>query len=312
MHTKTSRHILELSVQEQKDFINSFDFVLSDCDGVVWLILSPLPNTGRTINLLKSEGKKCIFVTNNSFNNDEQFLEKFASVGTNLVKSEDVINPNKAIAMYLKKYKPGERVFSVNNHVANEVFRNNGIDIETLDITDNLDPASLARLIKPEQKVGAVVIDINFNLNYAELAKAYQYLLDKDCELIMGGSDTHMPMSADMATLGFVDFAKYLSKYSHKQPIALGKPSPRFGDIIKEMYNITTPKRCLFIGDSLSSDIAFGTVCGFQTLLVLSGTSTKEEMLVAEENLRPDYYADSLADFIELFQNIKLTNNNIK
>ncbi|XP_037932109.1 phosphoglycolate phosphatase 2-like [Teleopsis dalmanni] len=132
MRAKISRHILELSVQEQQDFVNSFDFSLSDCDGVLWLALSPLPNAGRTINLLKSEGKKCIFVTNNCYKNDEQFLEKFKLAGIDSVKSEDVINPNKAIAMYLETYKPGERVFSVNNHVANEVFRNSGIDIETL------------------------------------------------------------------------------------------------------------------------------------------------------------------------------------
>ena len=76
-----ARHILDLNAEERTNFINSFDIVLSDCDGVVWLVSGAIPRTGEAINLLKAAGKTVKFVSNNSERSDEEYLKKFKTIG---------------------------------------------------------------------------------------------------------------------------------------------------------------------------------------------------------------------------------------
>lgn len=100
--------------------------------------------------------------------------------------------------------------------------------------------------------------------------------------------------------VGFVDFYQFLIKHSKKEPVILAKPSKILADILKDRFAITDPKRCLFIGDSLKLDIAFGKSVGFQTLFVSSGVDTEEDMLNAPDESTPDYYTESVADIIDI------------
>lgn len=75
---------------------------------------------------------------------------------------------------------------------------------------------------------------------------------------------------------------------------------------MKREFKVNEPKRVLLIGDILETDIVFGKMGGFQTMLVLTGCTKKEDMeVITNENEKPDYYADSVADFIEFFESIK-------
>lgn len=97
-----------------------------------------------------------------------------------------------------------------------------------------------------------------------------------------------------------------LERAAGREAIVISKPGKALAGIILKRFEITEPARVLFIGDMLEQDMAFGTQCGFQKLLVLTGGSTEEELLsesLPEEQI-PDYYADSFADFIRVFQDI--------
>lgn len=57
----------------------------------------------------------------------------------------------------------------------------------------------------------------------------------------------------------------------------------------------------------LNQDIGFGVACGFKTLLVLSGTTTLNELQTNREiNVTPDFYLHSLADFVSICDAIKV------
>lgn len=81
MPTHKVPHILKLSAELQKDFVDSFDVVMCDCDGVMWMVASPLPRTGEAVNLLRAHGKEVIFVSNNSMHTDDKYVEKFEGIG---------------------------------------------------------------------------------------------------------------------------------------------------------------------------------------------------------------------------------------
>lgn len=166
--------------------------------------------------------------------------------------------------------------------------------------------ATLVEKLVIEQPVEAVLFDIHLDMSYVELAKAIRHLQQNpDCLLIVGGDDVIMPLAKDLKVAGFYDFLEHVKRYTNREAIYLGKPSPLLGDMLKAKYEIEKPERCIFVGDMLVQDIQFGKACGFQTLFVLSGSLTKDDMIAAPPEAQPDYYANSLADFIQLFQNLK-------
>lgn len=59
----------------------------------------------------------------------------------------------------------------------------------------------------------------------------------------------------------------------------------------------------------LEQDIKFGKKCGFRTLLVLSGGTTKEAMDNHEHKTElPDYFLNSLADFCKIYNEVEIKN----
>ncbi|XP_046674607.1 4-nitrophenylphosphatase-like [Homalodisca vitripennis] len=75
-----------LSSDEYENFLNSFDTVLTDCDGVLWVEDELLQGSPEVINEFKRMGKKVFFVTNNSTKTRSEFLDKFRSLGFNAKK----------------------------------------------------------------------------------------------------------------------------------------------------------------------------------------------------------------------------------
>ena len=71
----------------------------------------------------------------------------------------------------------------------------------------------------------------------------------------------------------------------------LGKPSAFYGAKVLEKLQITSD-RCLIIGDRLETDIMFGKINNFRTCLVLTGSSSKEE--IKETKIYPDYIVENL------------------
>ncbi|XP_039958622.1 uncharacterized protein LOC126758081 [Bactrocera neohumeralis] len=304
MSARKVSHILKLSAEEQREFVNTFDVVLCDCDGVMWMVSASLPRTGEAVNALKDNGKQVFFVSNNSVRLDEEYVNKFTRIGVKDFQANDIMHPVKAMLYYIKKHNIKQPVFSLCSGQSNETLRREGVDVRTLVTKEDVEIATLDKITRPEQKMGAVLYDINLNLTYAQIAAATRYLADKDCHFIAGGTDWLLPITADLTLPGFCDFLDTLKRFSGREPTIVSKPAVLLGEILKDVYKLADPKRCLFVGDSLTHDIRFGLKCGFQTLLVLSGSTPIEEMWQASAEDQPHFYADSIVDFIELYANI--------
>lgn len=169
----------------------------------------------------------------------------------------------------------------------------------------NIELEDLPRLIKPNDKVAAIIFDIHINMTFVELALAQQYLMRKDCQFIVGAFDGSIPISKNFFTLGPASIIRTLSETCNKEIELFGKPGHILGQYLLQHFQITKPKRVLFVGDNLEMDVKFGLNLGFQTLFVLSGAHSIEDMLATPLESQPDYYADSMGDFLEFFNDLK-------
>lgn len=102
-------------------------------------------------------------------------------------------------------------------------------------------------------------------------------------------------------------FSEVLEKAVGRKALTFSKPGKSLAQHILSRFQIADPSRYLFIGDKLTQDVAFGSQCGFQKLLVFTGGCTKEQLFSDQLPVEqvPDYYADSLADFIKFFDDIE-------
>ncbi|XP_043659721.1 chronophin [Drosophila teissieri] len=295
------QHILQLSEEQRSSFVDSFDRVLSDIDGVLWTLEHSVPRAADGYTALQRIGKQLTFVTNNSVRTVEQCVQKFAKIGLQ-VQPEKIWHPAQSVVSYLQSIQFQGLIYIIASQQFKAVLREAGFQL--LDGPNEFieeSYASLAQHIFGREPVRAVIIDVDFNLTSPKLLRAHLYLRHPDCLLIEGATDRLLPVAKGVNIIGPGAFASILVEASGKPAITLGKPGRELGELIVEQCKIDQPSRVLMIGDMLAQDVGFGRQCGFQTLLVLSGGCTKEQLLAeTDPQLIPDYYADSVADVAQL------------
>lgn len=86
MFKRSLVNLSALSKEKVSDFIKSFDTVLTDCDGVLWLENVAIDGSPKVINKLRELGKRIFFVTNNSTKLREDILARAHRLGYNVTK----------------------------------------------------------------------------------------------------------------------------------------------------------------------------------------------------------------------------------
>jgi len=140
-------------------------------------------------------------------------------------------------------------------------------------------------------------------ISYPKLVKACSYAIRPDCLFIAANADETYP-SPDCDTIvpGPGAYVAAIQVVCNKEVIPLGKPYKFFFNCIRHMHSYIDPKRCVMIGDRLTTDIVFGKNNAIKTLFVETGLCTYDDMI----NMRnsddpcdhlcvPDYYLKSLS-----------------
>ncbi|XP_055383168.1 uncharacterized protein LOC129613215 [Condylostylus longicornis] len=305
MNNQKFKNILELNKEEKQKFLDSFDIVLSDCDGVLWLIIGPIKNSGLALNLLKDAGKTCHLVSNNCLRSENEYYDKLTQMNVKNISEIEVVTPIKSVINYLKKINMRKPVYTIADKYFNECLEKSGFKVLNIENKIYENVQQFANDLPVKDEVGAVIFDIDLNLNVTKLDRANKYLQDPNCIFMVGACDAVMPLKEDLNVIGPEIFINLLRKLSNKTPYVLGKPGVLLADYLFERFNIIDPKRVLFIGDNLVQDIGFALNNDFQALLVLSGASNKADVQQLPEVKQPHYFANSIVDFVEFFNDLK-------
>ncbi|WLF76850.1 4-nitrophenylphosphatase [Lodderomyces elongisporus] len=291
--------------------VDKYDYFLFDCDGVIWLGDHLLPSVSETLEYLRSKNKTIIFVTNNSTKSREDYLKKFEKMGIKNVNKSELFGSAYATAIYIDKILKLPK----DKHVW--VLGEEGIETElkevgykTLGGTDakleedgiNFNPNNPI-LDNLDSQVGAVVCGLTFKINYLKLSMTMQYLLkdNKTLPFIATNIDSTFPMKGKLL-IGAGSVIESVAYASGRQPDAIcGKPNQSMMDAVKAQLPglKENPKRGLMVGDRLNTDMKFGRDGGLDTLLVLTGIETEENVKSLKAGEAPTYYADKLGDLYE-------------
>ncbi|XP_073835489.1 uncharacterized protein isoform X2 [Musca autumnalis] len=296
--TPSVKFIAKLTEDEKRDFLNSFDLVFCDCDGVIWHNLYEIiPGASDAIQYLRENGKKVVFLTNNSISSTKDQLKKFSESNIH-VEEHDLIHPAKTISDYLKNKNFQGLILCFASSAFKQHLRDSGFEV--VEEKERLIDGSVIDLhnaIYNKDPVKAVIIDVDFNLTAWKLMRAQVLLKNPECLFIAGAADPRIPFGGH-ELLGPGVFMHIVEEANHRKAKVFGKPGAELGELLKHTFKITDPKRVLIIGDSLRSDIQFGKECGFQTMFVLTDIVEDKylESLHLNECNRPDYVIANLSD----------------
>ncbi|CAK9805448.1 Glycerol-3-phosphate phosphatase [Anthophora plagiata] len=302
----TTKHLLSLSKAEFKNFIDSIDVVLSDCDGVLWKETEVIKNSPETVNKLKELGKKFFYITNNNAKTRQDFVEKCNDFKYDATIDQIVCSSFLA-AMYLKEKKFDKKAYvvgsdGITNELEAEGIKHCGVGVDLMEG----DEVEMVMNFKPDPEVGAVVVGFDKHFSFPKLVKAATYLQDPSVHFIGTNCDTERPSPNDNKFPATGCFVRTIEAASNRSAVMLGKPESFISDYIIKKYGLK-PERTLMIGDNCNTDILLGKRCGFKTLLVLTGITTQNDVdLMNAPNadtknlIIPDYYANELGDLLKI------------
>merc|ERR1719217_2068310 len=146
--------------------------------------------------------------------------------------------------------------------------------------------------------VGAVVVGFDRHINYYKIQYAQLCINEnKGCEFIATNLDkvTHLTDAQEWAGNGSMVGA--IKGCTGREPTLVGKPSPLMIDYMEKKFGLDRSRICM-VGDRLDTDVLFGNDNGLKSCLTLSGVTTEEKLLSKENKVIPDFYVDSIADYL--------------
>ncbi|KAK6911771.1 hypothetical protein RJ641_023864 [Dillenia turbinata] len=300
-----SNFAVRAAAQPLKDadqLIDSVQTFIFDCDGVIWKGDSLIGGVPETLDMLRSKGKRLVFVTNNSTKSRKQYGKKFETLGLS-VDEEEIFASSFAAAAYLTSvnFPKDKKVY---------VIGEDGIlkELEQAGIQYLGGPEDGGKKIelKPgfrmehDESVGAVVVGFDRYFNYYKIQYGTLCIRENPgCLFIATNRDavTHLTDAQEWAGGGSMVGA--LCGSTQREPLVVGKPSTFMMDYLANKFGILKSQICM-VGDRLDTDILFGQNGGCKTLLVLSGVTTLSMLQNPKNSIQPDFYTNKISDFLSL------------
>ncbi|KAK7072173.1 hypothetical protein SK128_001979, partial [Halocaridina rubra] len=230
-------------------FLNSFDNVLTDCDGVLWSGDIIIGKANEALNKLRSLGKKVFYVTNNSTKSRIEYVEKCKRLGF-IAEKDDIVSSSYVLAQYLHQLKFNKKAYIIGTSGISQELEEVGIthtgiapdppveDVFMLKDTVQLDP-----------DVGAVIVGFDGHFSFPKILKAASYLEKKECLFIGTNTDERFPISKNSLVFpGTGCLVKAIETVAERPPVIMGKPSEKMFTVISKKHNLQ-PSRTLMIGD---------------------------------------------------------------
>jgi glycerol 3-phosphatase-2 len=264
------------------------DGLLVDLDGVVWVGRELVPGSAEALAAMLEAGKEIAFVTNNPAKPPAAYAERLAAAGVE-VGPERVVTAGMATArLAAEAAGEGGGAFVIGAPAFREMV---GETIAGLSSRKAGKKPGAVSLLEGEagREAAVVVVSGHREFDYEELLTA-TLALQGGATLLATSRDPTLPMPGG-AWPGTGSILAAVETASGKRAEIGGKPERHLFEMALEA--IGHPARVAMVGDRIASDIDGGRAAGLETILVLSGASSRAEAEAAAQP--PDHVVADLA-----------------
>lgn len=281
-----SREATRKTASVAVSLIAQYDTLLADLDGVVYAGKQAIDGAVESINRAAKAGISVGYVTNNSSRRPETIADQLNGFGLS-VKPDDVISSGQTGVELLATMIPaGAKVLVVGG----EGLRKRVIDggFELVESADD-EPAAVIQGFAPD-------------VAWVHLAEA-AFAIQKGAKWVATNQDWTLPQERGLAP-GNGTLVSAVHTAVGFLPEVAGKPEPAiFGTATRHFAS----KRPLFVGDRIDTDIVGANRAGIDSALVLTGVSTKKELLGIKADGRPTYILENLSELHRPYSEPKKT-----
>lgn len=240
---------------------------LLDMDGTIYNENQIFDGTLDFLARIRQQGGRYVFITNNSSRSVADYVKKVNAMGIE-AGFEDFYTSSQATAMYIKKNYPGQTVYCMGTRSLVEELRQSGLKVVT------------------QADASATVVLIGFDTeNTSEKIRDTCIMLGRDVAYLATNPDLVCPVS-----FGFIpdcgSMSIMLKNATGKEPFFIGKPQPIMVDCVLQNTGISR-EDAVIVGDRLYTDIATGINAGVDTICVLSGEASMQD--IQEWDKEPDW-----------------------
>ena len=258
-----------------------FDAYLFDLDGTVTLGDALLPTAGETIDRLREQGRRTLFLSNNPTRTAADYAARLSRLGLPTL-AEDVINSSLVMVDFLRRQMPGARLL-----VVGEASLCAELVAAGFDLTD--DAAGV-----DARSVDAVIASFDREFTYRKLQTAFD-AIRAGARFFATNGDRFCPTpDGGQPDAAAVIAAIEACTNTHVEAI-VGKPSPIMAAVALARLGLS-PERCLMVGDRLETDVLFGLRAGMAAALTLTGATSATEL--AASDIRPSYVLRHLSELL--------------
>ena len=258
--------------------IPRYDGYIFDLDGTLYLGDVVLPGAVELLATLRAEGRRVAFLSNNPTRTRAQYVVKLCALGLQADLAE-VVNSSSVLVQWLLEHAPGATLF-----VCGEA-----------PLIGELTAAGFA-LSERAAEIALVVASFDRTFTYHKLQVAFD-AIRAGARLVATNPDRFCPVPGGGEPDAAAIIAAIEACTNTRCEVNVGKPSPIMARTVSALLQLP-PERCLMVGDRLMTDIAMGAGAGMDTLLVLTGDSTRADL--ARAPAQPTYIAETLRELLSV------------
>jgi len=256
-----------------EDIRNKSGFIC-DMDGVIYHGNHLLPGVKEFVNWLKEENKKFIFLTNSSERSPRELQQKLERLGLE-VGEEHFYTSALATASFLASQCPGGSVYVIGEPGLSKAMYDAGFSMND---------------VNPDY----VVVGETRTYSYEKIEHAV-HLVFNGAKLIGTNPDLTGPSEKGIipATRALIS---PIELTTGKQAYFIGKPNPlMMRHALKKLG--CKSEETVIIGDRMDTDIIAGIESEINTVLVLSGVTSRED--IDKFPYRPMYILNGVGDIVK-------------
>lgn len=237
--------------------LKNIKLFLFDMDGTLYIGDRLYDFTKEMLAAIKGQGKKYMYMTNNSSKSVKDYIAKLNKLGIEACE-EEFITSSQATAYYLKMKYPNEAIYVCGTQSLKEEFIKEGFTL-----TESI------------EDTGLIVMGNDTELTFKKLRDVCQILLTKEnVKYVATNLDMVCPTE-----FGCVpdcgSFCDMIYNCTGRRPELVGKPEPIMPQLAMEKTGCSKSETAV-IGDRIYTDVKSGLNAGTLSVLVMSGETTEE------------------------------------
>jgi NagD protein len=245
-----------------------------DMDGVLVREQAPIPGADRFLSMLRERGTPFLVLTNNSIYTRRDLAARLRTSGLH-VPEESIWTSALATGRFLQEQRPGGSAFVIGESGLTTALHEAGYTLT-------------------ETRPDYVVLGETRTYSFSRITHAIR-LINAGARFIATNPDTTGPSpEGPMPATGSV--AALISRATGVEPYFVGKPNPlmmRSALNALDAHSETTA----MIGDRMDTDVISGLEAGLETILVLTGVTSREE--AERYPYRPSRIVESVAELAD-------------